>query len=190
MRDLCDYFAEQGFVAVCPDLFWRIEPGVDITDKTDEEWQKAFDLMGKFDVDQGVEDLRSTLAFVREFDATTGKAGSVGYCLGGKLAYLMATRSDSDANVGYYGVGIAEILGEAQHISAPLILHVATEDGFVGKDEQAKMHEALDPHPQVTLHDYDGCDHAFAREGGAHYDAEAAKQANQRTLDLFNRALR
>lgn len=189
MRDIADGFAAQGYVAVCPDLFWRQQPGIQITDKTEEEWQQAFKLFGGFDVDKGVDDLEATLAALRELDECTGKAGSVGYCLGGKMAYLMATRSDADCNVSYYGVGIDELVGEAKNIENPLLMHVATEDGFVPKEAQAKMHEALDPLPQVTIHDYQGNDHAFARVGGEHYDPEAAKLANQRTDAFFKQHL-
>lgn len=189
MRDTCDWLAREGYVACCPDLFWRIEPGIQITDKTDAEWQKAFELFKAFDVDKGVEDLKATLAALRSHDTSSGKVGVIGYCLGGKLAYLMATRSDADASVGYYGVGLDELLGEASAIKKPLMLHIATEDGFVPKDAQAKVHAALDDHSQATLFDYEGNDHAFAREGGQHYDPKAAALANRRSLDFFAKHL-
>ena len=189
MRDICDGLAAQGYVACCPDLFWRIEPGIDITDKTEAEWARAFELFGAFDVEKGVEDLKATLNALRSHDATNGKVGSVGYCLGGKIAFLMATRSDADCNVSYYGVGLDELLGEAGSISKPLLMHVASEDQFVPKDAQEKIKAGLAGNPMVTLHVYEGNDHAFAREGGAHYDAEAAKLANQRSADFFKQNL-
>lgn len=189
MRDTCDWLAREGYVACCPDIFWRIEPGIDITDKTDEEWKRAFELFQAFDVDKGIEDLKATLAALRRHEASTGKVGSVGYCLGGKLAYLMATRSDVDASIGYYGVGLDELMGEAGRISKPLMLHIPTEDGFVPKEAQAKVHATLDANPQVTLYDYQGNDHAFAREGGQHHDPKAAELANRRSLDFFKQHL-
>lgn len=185
MRDLTDSYAKAGYVAICPDIFWRIEPGIDITDKTEAEWQKAFDLFGKFDVDAGVEDLKATLAHLRTMDGCTGKAGSVGYCLGGKLAYLMATRSDADANVSFYGVGLDELLGEAGTIGHPYLSHIAEKDGFVPPEAQAKILPAFEAHPMITAHVYAGQDHAFAREGGEHYDKTSADLANRRTLDFF-----
>jgi len=189
MRDLCDQFAERGYVAICPDLFWRLEPDVRITDKTDAEWQKAFDLMGRFDVDQGVEDLKTTLKHLRGLESCSALAGSVGYCLGGKLAYLMATRSDADCNIAYYGVGIDQLVGEAAKITRPLLMHIATEDRFVPKDAQQTMLNHLQDHPFVTTHIYEGNDHAFAREGGEHYDPKAAELANTRTLDFLRQHL-
>ena len=189
MREVCDRLASQGFLAICPDLFWRLEPGVDITDQTQGEWDKAFDLMSRFDVDQGVEDIRRAIDQVRGSAGCDGKVGAVGYCLGGRLAYLTATRTDSDASVGYYGVGIEGYLGEAERLAHPLMLHIAEEDGFVPKEAQALITGALKDHPQVTLHTYPGCDHAFARPGGAHYDAKAAAQADGRTLAFFKQNL-
>ena len=182
MRDVCDRLASAGFLAVCPDLFWRLEPGVDITDQSTAEWDKAFDLMTRFDVDQGVEDIGTTIDQVRALEGCSGKVGAVGYCLGGRLAYLTGTRTDSDASVGYYGVGIEAYLPEAEKLAHPLMLHIAEEDGFVPKEAQALITAALKDHPQVILHTYPGCDHAFARPGGAHYDAAAAAQADARTL--------
>ena len=190
MRDLADGFAEQGYNTLCPDLFWRQEPGIQITDKTDEEWARAFELYKGFSEDDGVKDLIATLETLRALETCSGKVGSVGFCLGGKLAYLMATRSDADANVSYYGVGIQNNLAEADHIENPLLMHIASEDEFVPKEAQAQITEALSGEDQVTIHVYDGMDHAFARVGGAHYDEAAATLANQRTADFFAQHLK
>ncbi len=189
MRQVCDDLAAKGFIAVCPDLFWRLEPGVDITDKTKAEWDKALNLMGRFDADKGVEDIRAAMDVIRRDPQCSGKVGAVGYCLGGRLAYLTATRTDSDASVGYYGVGIENYLGEAELLARPLMLHIAGEDGFVPKDAQKRIVSALKDHPQVTLHTYAGRDHAFARPGGEHYDAEDAALANRRTDAFFKKHL-
>jgi carboxymethylenebutenolidase len=189
MRDTCDWLAGQGFLAVCPDLFWRIEPGIDITDKTKAEWDRAFELFGLFDVDKGIADLKETLAQLRSHKACNGKAGSVGYCLGGKLAFLMATRTDSNCNVGYYGVGLGDLLGEAGKIEKPLLLHIAEKDRFSSAEEIAKVREGLKGNRQVTIELYKGQDHAFARSGGEHYDAASAKLANERTINFFKEHL-
>jgi carboxymethylenebutenolidase len=189
MRDLCDGFAAQGYVALCADLFWRQEPGIQITDKTDAEWKRAFELYQGFNEAKGVQDLIASLDHLRKLPNCNGKAGSVGYCLGGKLAYLMATRSNVDASVGYYGVGIENALNEASAITKPLLLHIAAEDQFVPKEAQAKIKEALARNSAISLHVYPGCDHAFARVGGAHWNAEAAKLANDRTAAFFAKHL-
>ncbi|MGO1119534.1 dienelactone hydrolase family protein [Rhodovibrionaceae bacterium A322] len=189
MRDICDWLASEGFVAFCPDLFWRIEPGIDITDKSDAEMARAFELFGLFDVDKGVADLKATISTLRDHPATNGKVGSVGYCLGGKMAYLMATRTDIDASVGYYGVGLADLTDEASAIKNPLLLHVATDDEFVPAEAQAAVAAALADNSHVTLQNYEGLGHAFARVGGAHFDQGSADLANGRSLDLFRQTL-
>ena len=182
MRDICDWLAGEGYAACCPDIFWRIEPGIQITDQTEAEWQRAFELFGLFDVDKGVEDLKTTLAHLRGRPECSGKVGSIGYCLGGKLSFLMATRTDADCSVSYYGVGLDELLGEAGNISKPLLMHVASQDQFVPPEAQEKIKTGLAGHSQVALHVYEGRDHAFARVGGEHYDAAAAELANGRSL--------
>ena len=185
MRDICDGLAAAGYLAVCPDLFWRQEPGIQITDQSEAEWQQAFALYQGFDEDKGVDDLRATLDHIRRLDTCNGKVGSVGYCLGGKLAYLMATRSDADCNVGYYGVGIENALAEAGNISRPLLLHVAAEDSFCPQPAQEQILTALADVSGVTLQTYAGMDHAFARIGGDHYDKAQADIANRRTAEFF-----
>jgi len=181
MREVCAWLAGQGYLALCPDLFWRLERGVDITDKSQPEWDKALDLMGRFDVDKGVEDIRATIDHIRGLESCSGKVGAVGYCLGGKLAFLTALRTDSDASVGYYGVGLGQHLEEAKGLARPLMLHIAEEDGFVPKDVQASVKAALANNPNAVIHSYPGRDHAFARPGGAHYHHEDAETANART---------
>jgi carboxymethylenebutenolidase len=189
MRGVADWYAARGFVVVCPDLFWRQQPGVELTDKTEAEWQRAFELYQGLDEAKAVEDAAAALEFLREHPACDGRVGAVGYCLGGKLAYLLAARFHVDCAVGYYGVGIDSALDEATNISSPLMLHVAGRDKFCPPEAQAKIHAALDPHPHVTLHDYPEQDHAFARVGGEHYDARAAELANLRTVEFFARHL-
>jgi carboxymethylenebutenolidase len=189
VRLVADRLAVEGFLAIAPDLFWRIEPGVDITDKSQAEWDKAFALMNAFDTDLGVDDIQATIAAARADSQCDGHVGAVGYCLGGRLAFLTATRTDIDAAVGYYGVSIDQYLAEADKLTRPLVLHIAEEDGFVPKDAQAQILAGLKNRPQVEVFTYPGRDHAFAREGGAHFDAEDAAKANQRTLELFRKAL-
>jgi len=190
MRDHCDAWAERGYFALCPDLYWRQEPGVELTDQTEEEWQKAATLYYAVDVDKAVEDLQTSLATIRDMDGCTGKVGTMGFCLGGLLTYLMATRSTSDCNVGYYGVGIDEKLEEASNISKPTMLHIAEEDRFVNKEAQTMIKDGLKDIPLVTIHSYADQEHAFARHKGTHYDADAAQLANDRTVAMFDKHLR
>jgi carboxymethylenebutenolidase len=189
MRDLADGFAARGYFALCPDLFWRIQPRVQLTDKTDAEWKQAFDLMNKFDAGKGVADIQATIGVLRETSGCTGKVGAVGYCLGGQLAYLTATRTDADASVGYYGVNIQNLLAEAKNIKKPLMLHIAAKDEYTPPEAQKTIEDGLKDNPHVTLHVYPQMDHAFARVGGAHYDHANAELANGRTATFFRQHL-
>jgi carboxymethylenebutenolidase len=190
IRTICDEYAAAGYVALAPDLFWRQEPGVQLDSTTKEGWDRAFQFFQGFSETKGTEDLITSLAWLRTHPRLNGKAGAVGYCLGGKLAYLTATRSDSDATVGYYGVGIEGSLGEAGAITRPLVLHVAEKDGFSSPEAQAKIKQALAPITHVTIYTYPGVDHAFARKGGDHYDEAAATLADGRTAEFFARYLK
>ncbi|HLI67497.1 MAG TPA: dienelactone hydrolase family protein [Caulobacteraceae bacterium] len=189
MRGIADTYASQGYLAVSPDLFWRIEPGIDITDQSEAEWKRAFELFNAFDVEAGVRDIAATIDTVRGDARCNGKVGVVGFCLGGLLAYLTGVRTDADASVGYYGVGIERYTGEAEKLVNPLMLHIAEEDQFTPKPAQELINGALKNHPCVTLHTYPGRDHAFARPGGEHYNAADAATAARRTLDFFKKNL-
>jgi carboxymethylenebutenolidase len=185
VRGVADWLAGLGYFALAPDLFWRLEPGIELTDRTDAEWEQALDLMNSFDPEAGVEDIQSAIDHLRVTSGVSGKVGAVGYCLGGLLAYLTATRTDADATVGYYGVNIHERLDEAGGIKKPLMLHIAGRDSFVPKVAQARIVAGLKDNPAVTLHVYDCVDHAFARPGGKNFDQAAAALANRRTEEFF-----
>jgi carboxymethylenebutenolidase len=190
MREHCDNFAAQGYFALSPDIFWRQEPSIQLTDKTEAEWQRAFELYQGFDVPKGMEDLVASLAHLRGIDGSTGKVGTVGFCLGGLLSYLMACQSDAECNVSYYGVGIDEKLDRAANITTPTILHIAAEDEYVNKEAQEKIQQGLAGHSSATVYSYAGVNHAFTRNDGIHYDADAAAAAQSRTTELFASALR
>jgi carboxymethylenebutenolidase len=185
MRAICDGLAEQGYFALAPDLFWRIEPNIQLTDQSEAEWKKAFELYQKFNVDTGVKDIQATITHLRGVPGAGPKIGAVGYCLGGLLAYLTAARTNVDAAAGYYGVGIESHLAEKDKIKKPLLLHIAAKDQFVPPAAQAQIVDGLKGLAQATTHIYPNVDHAFARIGGQHYDKAAADLANSRTAAFF-----
>ena len=184
IRKKADGWAAKGYLAVAPDAFWRQKPGVEFDADKPEEFQQAVGFMMKHDFDMGIRDLEAVIHWIRR-EAGVPKVGLVGYCMGGKVAYMVAARTDIDASVGYYGVGIDQMLGEKHAIAKPLMLHVPTADGFVPPEAQKAMHEGLDDHPKVTLYDYEGLDHGFAAEIGVRRDEAAAGLADQRTSDFF-----
>jgi carboxymethylenebutenolidase len=189
VKEIADHYASLGYFALAPDLFWRQEPGVVLTDKTEEHWKRAFALMQGFDIDKGMVDIQTAITHLRAVPGVTGKVGAVGYCLGGQLAYLAATRTDADASVGYYGVYIQTRLDESKNIKKPLLLHVAGKDQFVPPEAQKQIIDGLKGNANVTIHTYPEMDHAFARTGGQHYDKANADLANSRTETFFRKNL-
>ena len=183
LRSVADWYAAHGFVALCPDLFWRIEPGIQLTDKGDD-WKRAIEFYQRLDPAKAVEDSAAALNFLRQHPACSGRVGAVGFCLGGKLAYLLSTRFKPDCAVGYYGVGIENDLSEAQNLSSPLLLHIAGRDRNCPPEAQGKIHAALEENPLVKICDYPEREHAFARPGGEHYHAGDAELANLRSLEF------
>ena len=165
IRQKCDDWAAQGYLAIAPDIFWRFAPGVELNPDVEADMQEAFGYFGQYDADDGVKDIEAAIRWLRTQGAD--KVGAVGFCLGGRLAYMIAARTDIDASVGYYGVMIDQMLNESHAIANPLMLHIPTADHFVGPEAQAKIHGELDAHPKVTLHDYDGLDHGFAATSGS-----------------------
>ena len=184
MRDVADWYAAHGFVALCPDLFWRLERGVELTD-TGEDRNKAFSLYQQLDEAKAVEDSAAALEFLRKHSACSGRAGAVGFCLGGNLAYLLSVRFKPDCAVGYYGVSIEKSLDEAKNLNNPLMLHIAGDDQFCPPEAQAQIHATLDSNPLVTIHDYPGTGHAFGRVGGEHYAPAETELANLRSLEFL-----
>ena len=184
IRRKCDTLAESGYVAIAPDLFWRLAPGIELDPDIETEFQQALDYMNRFDQDAAIRDIEASIRAARA-EVPGRKVGCVGYCLGGRLAFMTACRTDIDASVGYYGVGIDGLVSESQAIAHPVLLHIPTDDGFVSPEAQARMHAGLDGHPKVTLYDYPGLDHGFATEFGKRRDDAGAELADSRTADFF-----
>lgn len=185
IRDKCDRWATLGYLAAAPDLFWRFAPGVDLDPDQPDEFAEALALMNKLDQDKAVEDIEATIRALRARLPEGGRVGVVGFCLGGRLAYMAAARTDADASVGYYGVGLEQLLGEQNAIGKPLLLHVAGADHFSSDAKREEVREGLAANPHVTLHTYPGEDHGFAAEQDSRRSEEAAQLANARTEQFF-----
>src|SRR5271154_594218 len=186
----CDELAEQGFVAVAPDLFWRQEPGVDLTVTSEADWQHGLRLYQAYDRDAGVKDVKDTIDAVRKLPECNGKVALLGYCLGALMVFMTAVRNDGiDAAVWYHGADTEKYLGEIDGLQTPILMHIAEEDEFISKAAQAAIKVALAKKSNATVYSYLGQNHAFSRNNGAHYNAAAATLANGRTREFLHQHL-
>jgi carboxymethylenebutenolidase len=190
IRKTCDELAERGFIAVAPDLFWRQEPGVDLSVTSEPDWQHGLRLYQAYDRDAGARDVKDTANVVAKLPECTGRAAVLGYCLGGLMTFITAARFGADAAVAYHGGDTEKYLGEVNGLNAPLLMHLAEEDEFISKAAQAEIKAALAKRPNATVYSYPGQNHAFSRHGGAHYNAKAAALAHERTYEFLNQQLR
>jgi carboxymethylenebutenolidase len=176
IRSVTDGYANDGFLAIAPALFDRIERGVELT-YTSEDMQKGIALARQNHPENSVKDVAAALKYLR--NQGLNKCGVIGYCLGGTMSWLAATRLDSDAAVGYYGGRIAQFAQETPH--CPVMLHFGKLDKHIPKEDIDRVQAA---HPEVQILWYDA-DHGFNCNDRASYNAAAANQARSRSLDFL-----
>jgi len=190
IRRHCDELAEQGFIAVAPDLFWRQEPGVDLSVTSESDWQHGLRLYQEYDRNAGAADVNDTVHAVAKLPECTGRVAILGYCLGALMTFLAAVRYRVDAAVAYHGADTEKYLCEIDRLHAPLLMHLGEEDEFISKSAQVQIKSALAGKPNATVYSYPGQRHAFSRHNGTHYNAAAAALANGRTSEFLTRQLR
>ncbi|HJS13779.1 MAG TPA: dienelactone hydrolase family protein [Rheinheimera sp.] len=190
MRTSCQELANRGFIAIAPDLFWRQEPGIDLSHWTPGEWEKGLTLYKAYDRDQGASDIDRVIQYSKSIHGSTGKVAVMGYCLGGLMTYLVSARFAVDASIAYYPGSAEHYLEEADSVANPMLVHLAEEDEFISKDAQAEIYKAFSIKPNIKVFSYAGCSHAFARHTGTHYDESAAALANGRTWDFLDACLK
>jgi carboxymethylenebutenolidase len=190
IREKCEELAEQGFIGVAPELYWRQETGVDLSVRSEPDWQHGLRLNQAYDRDAGAKDIKDTANTVAKLPECTGKVAVLGYCIGGLMTFLTAVRYGVDAAVAYHGGDTEKYLGEADGLHAPLLMHLGEEDEFISKPAQAEIKAALAVKPNATVYSYPGQSHAFSRHNGAHYNAAAAHLANGRTSEFLRQRLR
>jgi carboxymethylenebutenolidase len=181
LRQTCDELASEGYVALSPDLFWRMEPGVDMSGQSQEDWERGLELCTAFDQASGLADIALTLQSAKMLPETNGRVGLMGYCFGGLMTFITTARQGADASVVYYGGQTEKYLGEARDITNPMLMHLAEEDEYIPKDARDDIVEALAVNDHAKVFTYPGCSHAFARHGGKHYLKAAADLASART---------
>lgn len=189
MRTHAKEFSDAGYICIVPDLFWRQEPNVELSDKKSEDIKKAFDLYYDFDYDLAVNDMKDTEKYLKNLSDYDGKVGAVGYCLGGKLCYLMCCRTNIDCAIAYYGTYIEHHIKEVTNLHRPFLLHMAMKDRWVQKEVNDLLERKLNKNPLVAICKYPDADHAFARHGGLTYKKSEADEALKISLKFFEKHL-
>jgi carboxymethylenebutenolidase len=189
IRSVVDRWAEEGYVALAPDLFWRLKPGVDLGFSPDDV-KTARELGGRFDIDQGVRDIGDAIAAMKARSEFKGKVGAVGYCLGGRLAFLAAARLGVDAAVSYYGTRMDGHLDEAKSVRCPIMFHFGGKDAAVPPETRDKIRAVFNAHDDAEFYVYADAGHAFNNDRRAEaYDPFPAQLARSRSIGLFRRTL-
>lgn len=187
IRGLVKRFGDAGFAAIAPDLYWRQAPAVQLDPSLDADRERAMVLMKGLDTEQVLADAIAALVFAQGGLHESVSSCAVGYCFGGKIAFLMATRGVVDAAVSYYGVGIHNVLDEARGIKGRVLLHIAQEDHLCSVDAQAEIASELAKiGPRAKVISYPGVGHAFARQGSTSFDRDAAERADCATLAFLS----
>ena len=176
IRELCEGFAEQGYLAIAPALFDRVERGVEL-DYDEAGIQRGADLArNRLDLDQALLDIQAAI----DAGAKVGPVGIVGYCFGGLLTWLAACRLERVACASsYYGGGIDRFADLTPR--CPVIFHFGARDAHILPEHVERIRAA---HPELPVHVYEA-DHGFNCDHRASHDDDAAALARQRTLDLF-----
>lgn len=188
VRAVADRYAAAGYSVLAPDLFFRMKPNVDLSYQGND-LEEAFEYYHKFDIKQGVTDLQSAIATLKERPECSGKIAVMGFCLGGKMAYLSAAAYPVDAGVAFYGGGIVDHLNVANNIKCPLLMHFGEEDEMISPDQVDRIKEAFEGRPDVEIYVYPQVGHAFYNHDRSSYNAIAAKLAEERTLQFLKRFL-
>jgi carboxymethylenebutenolidase len=184
IRQIAAELVAEGFTVVCPDLFWRVERGLQLSSNDASDVERAFSIYGSLDFDRTAADVVATIDASRAM-SRDGKVAVMGFCLGGLMTFLAAARGTVDAAVGYYGGGTQNYLDEARNINAPLLLHLAGSDQYIPAEAQEAISQAAEENPWMKVHVYPKRDHAFVRPGGDHYHRADALAANARTIDFL-----
>ncbi|WP_186231741.1 dienelactone hydrolase family protein [Burkholderia gladioli] len=187
MREVAELYAAEGYVVVAPDLFHQFAPNIELG-YDDAGHAQAFDYYARFDVERAVRDIRATVEHARTMPESTGQVGALGFCLGGKLAYLAAAECGVDCAVAYYGVGIEQSLALASRITCPITLHFGETDPLNPPEALSAIRATLGGMPNVRLHVYPGAGHAFSR-GGPTFVKTAAMPAHTRSLETFRKTM-
>lgn len=184
IREVADRYAQEGYLAIAPDLFWRVEPGLSLS-HSKEDMRRAFSVLERFSEELGVQDIACTITHAKAQPGIDGGVAIVGMCLGGKLAYLSASRLPVDASLAFYGVGIEKNLGEAADIKVPLLMFFGGKDKYAAAPVREQIAAATSANQNVRIQVYDDADHGFYTRG----DPEVIRWAHAEAMAFLKQHL-
>jgi carboxymethylenebutenolidase len=188
MREVADLYAEEGYVVLAPDLFWRLAADVELGYEG-VDLDTAFSFHERLGIDQSVHDINDAIRVLRKRPECNGKVGVLGFGLGGRLAYLAAARLKIDAAVSYYGMELEQHLDEAGSVHCPIVFHFGAEDGYAPPAVRQAVRSAFAARDDAEIYVYPGADHAFNNPSRSNFNKSAATLAHSRTIGLFRRAI-
>lgn len=189
IRSIADKIAAEGYVVLVPDLFWRMKPNIELGYEGDD-LKTALNFYERFDENEGMSDLRHAANALRNNKACTGRIGSIGFCLGGKLTFRLSAQTNLNVAISYYGGKTEKHLAEADKIKCQLMMHFGDQDDSIPEKAFNQIKEALDIKPNVTIYRYEGVGHGFNCDARASYDKDAAELAWSRSIELLNKELK
>jgi carboxymethylenebutenolidase len=181
IRGVADQYALDGYVVLAPDVMWRLEPRVELGYQG-ADYEKAVAMLGKLDISLTVADMVAATKTLRALSEVNGKVGAVGFCFGGRLAYLAAAEGALDVAVSYYGGGIQNALDKADAVKAPILFHYGEEDHGIPMDAVEKVKERFAKRADAPVYVYPGAGHGFNCWERASYNPHASGLAHGRTL--------
>jgi carboxymethylenebutenolidase len=180
---LAEAYAQRGYCALVPNMFWRSEfTGLVPFDQADKAWQR----LHAFDWDRAVDDARTAVQWLRAQPFSTGKVAAIGFCMGGRGAFLAGARAGADAAIALYALGIAEHLDEVRKVAVPVQLHYGLDDEHVPASEIDAVAKAAEGNRNVEIHRYPGAGHGFFTAGRPGYNERAAAEATLRIDRLLD----
>jgi carboxymethylenebutenolidase len=189
LREIARRFADEGYLVLVPDIFWRLERNIELG-YDEESYKRAFALHAAFDYDLGVKDMDVMVKALKARTDCDGRVAVVGFCLGGTMAYLAASRCNIDCAAAYYGTRIQNFLNDASRVECPTLLHFGEIDHTTPPEIMNLILPAVEPNVSIGVHIYSGAGHAFANPGRADtYVHEASELAHARTFEMFRKSM-
>lgn len=188
IQSVADQYAQDGYVVLAPDVFWRLSPGVNL-DYDEAGSSQAFDYMKRLDFPQAVADLTLAVQVLRGLSESRGGVASLGFCMGGLLSYLCAANAGVEAAVCYYGGGISNHLDQAAKISCPILFHFAEKDHYIPHDAVEAVKTAFANKRNAVIETYPEVDHGFNCWARHSYNQKAAAVAHGLSLSFLGKVL-